>query len=486
MADIIQNSDLDDDKKKSTTGTQAPQAPGSVNGVSSPSVASSPTSPTQTVVNNTNQPVGAGPKQGSGFVNLQKVMQANQNNGLGQAVTGGLQKQVQQGQQNLNQSQQQFQQASQAGNVAFNTDDQARIQKVLNDPSSATADDYAAFDKYRTQNYTGPTGLQNSDQLRSQAAQLQALAQLSGSQGGRETLLQRFVGGPGYNSGEKNLDAALLGSSANTGLRDQAKQAGVLQRLVGQSQAQATAQGTNLTNAADTQKQNLINQLSGAETGAETDYNNRLAGQQQSESADYSRLLGAIRSGGQGLTADDYQKLGLTQGQSLYGLDPTQYVSGLNQTTSAAFASPQDVAKFNALAKLSGNTNTFLSQAGTGASPYTVNTASLQDSLNQRQNDYNNIQTNANQEMNNDRLAYGPFYNSVADKYGITEQDSPGAKLAKLQSALNDEQNTPLSDLYTNNMKNTNVGRIHTLIDSYNNLINNYGLNSGTGQVGGI
>ena len=171
--------------------------------------------------------------KGTGFTNIQKVMQASQGNKLGSTVVGGIQQAGQQAQQSMEQAKQQFQTEREKANI--NTEANAAVSadliKNAVDGSELTANQLADAEKFRKGEYAGPMGLENAAALGMKAQSAEQLGQLSGSAGGRQGLLQQFVGGTQYGAGSQRLDSLLLGQNrqainqaraATAGLAEQA------------------------------------------------------------------------------------------------------------------------------------------------------------------------------------------------------------------------------------------------------------------------
>ena len=194
------------------------------------------------------QPSQAKPiQQGSGFTNVQRVAQANQNNRLGQAVGTGVQQVGQQARTAIGAGQQQFQQQAQQSNLDTEAN-RAAIAQAVQDPTKATDEQVKQFSQYRSGQYHGPQGIQNYDELSNQAQQAQQLGQSANTAGGRLALLQRFAARPqqSYTSGQSRLDAALLGQTGSQGLR-QARQSTLgLQGQLDQGQQAAQAQAQEM------------------------------------------------------------------------------------------------------------------------------------------------------------------------------------------------------------------------------------------------
>lgn len=204
-----------------------------------------------------------GPKlQGTGFTNLQQIQTANKgaSQRLGQTVTSGVSGVAQGARQGLQQAGQQFTSKVEANRLGTDADRSGR-EAVINQALQPTVDKQPAqpgdgsnqqlepqgglvqepqanpyaqvnykpldqqqvdiFQRYRTGQYGGPTDLENRSQIMQQAQEGEDLSRLASSSGGREALLQRFVGGNKYTSGQKRLDNLLLGQS-NDALRQSA------------------------------------------------------------------------------------------------------------------------------------------------------------------------------------------------------------------------------------------------------------------------
>lgn len=293
-------------------------------------------------------------RKATGFTNIGRMLQASRGSGLGQAVAGGIQGQTQQSQQGLQQQQGQFQQQSQQGRVGTEQDVQ-QMQNVLQDPTKATQSDVDAFTKFRTQGYTGPQGLQNAQQLASQAQQAGQMGQAVGSSAGRMGLLQRFAGGGGgrYGAGQQRLDEMLLGRSSGDQLRQARQQAltasGQVQRGVQEAQKQAQQYGQE----AEAFKQQVTGAVGSQQKAQEDILKARAAQAQTEKEALSSQLASGLQSGE--ITADQAAQLGLTEGQKTYGVDLSRFLStDPTRATAQNVANAQEMAKMNALSQLGG------------------------------------------------------------------------------------------------------------------------------------
>lgn len=236
--DIIGNQQ-DNDKKEQPGGVSAPPAAGIA-----------PAQPTGAVGGSgQGQQAKATGRTGSGFTNLQNVLNANKQNRMGAAVQGGIQGKVQNVGQGLNQAQSTFQQGLQQNSLDTEqnrTDRENIINKVMNYQSPDTVQsfgiregqsapvntvgqgplvsdqDVQKFSQFRAGQYTGPTGLQGTQNLREQAQEAEQLGKNINTGGGRQQLLQQFVGGqnPSYTKGLQTLDTMLLGLTGGKNLQE--------------------------------------------------------------------------------------------------------------------------------------------------------------------------------------------------------------------------------------------------------------------------
>jgi hypothetical protein len=223
------------------------------------------------------QPQSTTPK-GSGFTNLQQYLGANQNNQLGQAVSGTVQQAGQQASNTLQAGQQQFQQGiGQAQNALQGY--QQNVQPTLNEfqnPNYTASDigqqQIGNFQALQNAQYAGPTGLGNQQQIQSQAQQAQQYGQMAGTQAGRQQLLQATVGNqPGYTQGAQTLDQALLSlGGGQQQLQQAAIGANQAAAQANQGVNAATLQGQAQANALQNYQQSVFNPLNTTGTGAPT------------------------------------------------------------------------------------------------------------------------------------------------------------------------------------------------------------------------
>lgn len=295
------------------------------------------------------------------FSNITNYLKANQGYNKNSGGFGG------QIAQNINQradatkgaiqgSQQNFQQQSQQNANAYGGP--SLVGQATADPNAFTQDpnQVAKLTAQRDASYTGPTDLQNAQQLQGQSQNLTDLTNSAQTEGGRFNMLRTMFNRPSYSKGQQNLDNLLLQSnpqnlSAVQGTRQSAMD---VNRNLNQAQTEAQTQAGNLTDQANQLRDTTRTGLNDAATGFNTDINNRVTQAQTQQNQQYNDALNNLKQGG--LTQDQMSQLGLQAGTNLYGVDPSQYLNKGQQATAQTLASQQDYSKINALKNLIGGT----------------------------------------------------------------------------------------------------------------------------------
>lgn len=274
----------------------------------------------QSAVGNQNQynssnPTGpaqpAATPRGTGFTNIQSILAANQGNQLGSALQQGVNNQVQNVGQNINSSLANFQNQVGANNLNT-TANQTAIQQALANPTSAIGSGTQAqniqnlFAQIRAGQYTGPTQMANANQLSQQANMVSNLGQEANTGAGQQELLQQFVGQPGYNQGEQNLDQLLLGATGQQNLNAIKNQTQGIGQQYNQANIAAQQAVTQAQQQAQQLAQNTQQETNQAITNQMTPINQALAAAQAQNSntqANYNNLLALFA--GQGITNND-------------------------------------------------------------------------------------------------------------------------------------------------------------------------------------
>lgn len=200
-------------------------------------------------------------KPGSGFTNIQRVLEANKANKLGSAVGSGVTGFVGQGRQQLGSASSKFQEQMGKGALGTQAQQQER-QDIIGKATGEQAEqvgqaEQQKFSRFLSGQYTGPQQMQDLSGVSSQAKEIQRGL---GTQEGRQSLLGRFIGkGQPYTTGQRRTDTLLLGQSGQQLNRAQQNLAQLNQDIRRQEQsAQQQAQaetGKAQTFAQETQKQ---------------------------------------------------------------------------------------------------------------------------------------------------------------------------------------------------------------------------------------
>lgn len=416
MAQVITNSDINNPNQQNqnpnqVTTNQANSNQNNANQQAMGQIAqnygatnqpSGPQSGPQTATNvpQANAPANPNAQKGTGFTNIQSIIQANQGNKLGSTIGQGIQQAGQQAQQATQNAQQQFQQQSQA-NQANTSANAQLVQNALANPSSVTnPSQVSQFQNLMSGSYQGPTGLANAGQLQAQAQDVNQLNQATTNAGGQQGLLQRFVGNPQYTAGEQNLDALLLGATGGNALA-QARQAtaGTLSQEQ-QAQTGATQAAQQYANQAQQFGQNVQQQFGNTVNQQQQALTQQAQNQQQLANTNFANLQSQLAQGN--ISQNIANQLGITNGAYNYGVTPGQFVTqNAQQATAQNAATAQQYAQMQALAQLGGQSapgaaQQVLSQygnptqAGTfnAANDYNVNSPAFQQALSQGQTGY--------------------------------------------------------------------------------------------------
>lgn len=315
-------------------------------------------------------------KQGTGFVNLQKYLGANQNNQLGGAVSGNIQGANQQAQQNLKQQQGQFGTnvaQSRAGIAQGQQNVSGAFQKLDAPQFGGIGDqDVSQFKALREQGYTGPIGLQNAQQLQQQAANAASLGKLAGSREGRQELLRETIHAPQYTGAQQRLDELFMslgGGAQNVRQAGQAVKKTPEQINRGIQAAQSEGLGTQKSyqglqqNAA----QGLQSRNAAMDQALNQQYAQAQSGEQQRQ-ANLAAYKQAIASGNAGAapgglfdaqTAADIQALGGAGGQFANLVASHINPGSVDLSSRGQSASEMQRQQANALAQLAGNKGEF-------------------------------------------------------------------------------------------------------------------------------
>lgn len=350
------------------------------------------------------QPQGFNKPKGTGFTNLQRVLGANKDNKLGQAVGQGVQNISNKTQTQTQGAQENF--AKDIGSAVKDIKSGQKIQENLSgadftkDSDAAAnkiqeigSDEYVNASKNLRGGYQGPQGLENASQLQSQAQQLGQTAQGLLTNSGRQAALQRFVNaGPNYTQGKQALDNMLLGQGNNNQVINQARR-GAAQTAEATNQAinQAAQQGQFTGQQFNALGQDITGktQALGQNLGAALD--TRAQGRVADAQKQVADLKAALQSGNLDQSQYNFLVDDVLNGTNTYNYNKDQ-IAGLVQANTdynkSNVANQNEVGARDALARLagldSGDTLLDLDEAKAGtaaASGYQVNKTAQQQFL---------------------------------------------------------------------------------------------------------
>lgn len=276
------------------------------------------------------------PKIGTGFTNLQNIMSANQGNQLGQAVGQGIANVAKTANQDLSNSQKDFETGlGQEQNKLIDTQNQTGqiFNNLSSNPSAITQEQAKYFQGVPGLQYSGPNGLNNQEKLMGEAQNASQLGQLTQSSGGKQQLINQFGTNKklGYSQGARDLDTTLLGQQGNQQIQQARQQTTGLQ---GQVQNQATAaqnQAQAQQQALKDFQQGVQNQYQQVKSGNQQAINQAVKeqqghiGQKNEYLTDAKNNIGAIAQGG-----DAQKQLALGRLQNAgYSQDQINQVSTL-------------------------------------------------------------------------------------------------------------------------------------------------------------
>lgn len=301
------------------------------------------------------------------FNNVQKYLDANKDfnadkGGLAGTISGNIQNQATNTQNNFQGAQKSFNDAS--GNAAsgFNNykQDLTNYQNQGAAGFAGNQNNVNAFQNDLNAQYTGPkslqdlSGNQNLSNLQLQSKNIQNELNQTQTEGGRYNLLNNMFGKSDYSGGQRSLDNLILQNTP--GQQSQFNQARGIAANTQQSlnnanqQSQNTAQ--NYENTAQQARQAVGGQLNQDVAKAGQDLSGQVSKAQSDQSAALQGNISALKSGN--INSDLANQLGLQAGQSLWGLDPTTLQAGAGPTVGTV-ANADQYKQFGALSQLLGN-----------------------------------------------------------------------------------------------------------------------------------
>lgn len=357
----------DQDKKnqissgESVNVTGEGSTPAAGGGVSTPAPASSPS------------------KSGS-FTNLNQYLEANkdQAQGLGGKLEENVQKSANVGLQDLSKSQQEFNTAQQAVSADPNKYNTANVlntvQNAVYNPSGVQQSDIDAFNTVRSQNAafqagtdTAPKDLTENATYQTagnELGQAEQNAQLTGTESGRQTLLQQAFQRPNYSQGQVALDQLLTQNTPENRQRLEDLRTNLLgQYGLANQQTQAVQNAAAGRQQAITDTQQAANNISNVLTGTAP------AGDNSGQYGILTQYAQQLQSKPDQLMAEQAQAkqqaldylTNYYKSQPTYGIDPASLAAQLVGSASPGAATVQnslssdEIARLNVLNKLAGN-----------------------------------------------------------------------------------------------------------------------------------
>lgn len=346
----------DDDKKTEGEGDDTSQL-SSESGIIAPSNSSSNSAATSTA---------SKPSSSGQWTNLQSYLDTNQDQAarMGSDIAGTINNEGSTAKQSLENNQASFNNSLGSSGASL-ANDKDSIDSALANPTDWATDDsnVKRFQNDLNGQYTGPKNLSDVDGFNDTVSQNQKAAEdvdLTKSEAGRMTLLENQYKRPDYNQGMKKLDQLLVSGnkdaqSSIAGTRDNwSGLMGNLDEATQKAYSDANGRVSDTKNANDYARNALDNTMS----NAQTDLDSRTSNANTERQAEWDRVLANLQQGK--ASAQDLTMLGLQSGDSLWNVDPTASLTQNGQVSKYQLGSPEEYAKFAALAKLSGQDNTYL------------------------------------------------------------------------------------------------------------------------------
>lgn len=296
--------------------------------------------------------------QGSGFTNYNDILNANKTSGqgLGDAVGKGLESQAGTVKTNVNNQTNDFNNGIQSANDKWSNStgtgvadlakyyaDQAaqgNYAGIASGPTGQTVDPKAAGTSFSGYNYSGPTGLKDVSGLQSQANSAMNVGKQAGSAQGQQNLLKQYVAGNNaYNQGESSFDQALLNKYGQGQINQGRKNLSNIGNTTNTAINNANSQANTTANAIGSEKNDLINKLTGTISGDANGVGGLLGtngiGQTQAQAykTDAQNTTAAINALiARGNMTPEQKQLLTPDHLSKLGIDPSQILNNTNSS----------------------------------------------------------------------------------------------------------------------------------------------------------
>ncbi len=402
----------------------------------------------------------ASPDKSGNFVGLQTYLNANKPQAakLGDQASGIVQNSVNDARNSVSGLNDTFNQTVDQNTVKENQD---ALNTVGTGAEKLTADQRAELKKDYGAQYQGPNNLNELSDYQG-TLNKQNLAgqnlQSTGSEAGRMGLVNQINSAP-RTRGDSLFDSMLLQKGPG---RDQllnvASQNKDVPGLL--DKAQTAAQGTAQTGK-DTTKKTQADTLSAVQNALsawQSGFQPRLQAAQNTDQQ--KAATDELANGNRQLDESTRSLLGLSPGQTVYNTDLSKYLNPFSPTdvTAANVATPEDYARYGALADLSGEAAPYLNQADVskaGTAPqFSADQAKLQNDLGTAKGTYDKAYSSTRDFLapynNVLRVRGGAMLNATpqeVEKYWIpyyqnSSQPNKTDMIKGLTTALNDFKNS--------------------------------------------
>lgn len=335
-----------------------------------------------------NEPAQAPGSQGQGsgqFTNLQSYLDVNADRKFGQEVAGKAQQTVDQAGKAQETADTGFRQKVNSNAIDL---DQNLLSEAQRDPNAvvSTADKFQNFQKMRDAQYGGPKNLVDTEDYSPASTatdRARETSEMTQSEGGRKAYLdQEYGSGVGrydYTPGMKKLDNLLIQNDQGSreafqgvqkGAADVQDRFGTLKNTLAQYADQRAA----ATQGARTATRGMLgldeNGTINKDKGALADTLHSAEARVKDLNTQHDTTLASYKNALAGKDNATLQKLGVNQGQQLFGLDPTSkaFLTDSGQANINTGATKEQQLRMAALSKLAGVDNTFLPDANAAGS----------------------------------------------------------------------------------------------------------------------
>lgn len=249
------------------------------------------------------------------FTNLQSYLKANQPANFGQNLSAKVQQKAQDVTQSIDKSRQEFQQKTAQAIQPFQNSSQF-VNQALTDPTKFVQQqpELQRFDTIRAGAYAGPKELEDAGQLQAQTQNIQGLAKLGATEGGRFNLLRTMFNQPTYTKGQQTLDNLILQGGPNAGLSSLKRVGAQAGRGLQQSLTSSLAEGQQATATAGIASEALKKGLMTSEEGFSKSIQDRVSATRK-EIADRENIIKQNLGQRNELTDADFATLGIPQNQ---------------------------------------------------------------------------------------------------------------------------------------------------------------------------